>query len=104
MRTWPGFEAGEGVYGHAIRALPPDVPIFRAMRAGAEYPGAHRTAQDLAAAEAARLAIREGTVAHRDLFARMAPPYDPGKFPNRWWKLEADQPVRTPLGHIGNDT
>jgi DNA (cytosine-5)-methyltransferase 1 len=34
----------------------------------------------------------------------MVPPYDVGKFPNRWWKLESDQPVRTLMAHIGKDT
>jgi DNA (cytosine-5)-methyltransferase 1 len=104
MRRWPGFPAGEGVYDHVIRALPRDVPIFRAMRAGAEYPEAHATARALAAAEAARRGLREGTAAYVELFARMVPPYDVGKFPNRWWKLEADQPVRTLMAHIGKDT
>jgi DNA (cytosine-5)-methyltransferase 1 len=104
MRRWPGFMAGEGVYDHVIRALPRDVPIFRAMRQGAEYPEAHATARSLAANEAARQGLREGTEAHAALCARMVPPYDVGKFPNRWWKLEPDQPVRTLMAHIGKDT
>jgi DNA (cytosine-5)-methyltransferase 1 len=104
MRRWPGFEAGEGVYDHVIRALPRDGPIFRAMRPGAEYPEAHATARGLAAQEAARCGLPEGTAEYHDLFARMVPPYDVGKFPNRWWKLEADQPVRTLMAHIGKDT
>ena len=104
MRRWPGFMAGEGVNDHVIRALPRDVPIFRAMRPGAEYPEAYRTACDLAAREAARLELAEGSLARAALFARMVPPYDVGKFPNRWWKLEPDQPVRTLMAHIGKDT
>jgi DNA (cytosine-5)-methyltransferase 1 len=104
MRRWPGFPAGEGVYDHVIRALPRDVPIFRAMRAGAEYPEAHATACKLAAKEAAQRGLCEGTMAFRELFNRMVPPYDVGKFPNRWWKLEPDQPVRTLMAHIGKDT
>jgi len=104
MRRWPRFAAGEGVYDHVIRALPRDGPIFRAMRPGAEYPEAHATARALAALEAARLGLREGTPDHAALFARMVPPYDVGKFPNRWWKLEPDQPVRTLMAHIGKDT
>jgi len=104
MRCWPRFAAGEGVYDHVIRALPRDGPIFRAMRPGAEYPEAHATARALAALEAARLGLREGTPDHAALFARMVPPYDVGKFPNRWWKLEPDQPVRTLMAHIGKDT
>src|ERR1700716_4155020 len=34
----------------------------------------------------------------------MVPPYDPSKFPNRWWKLQANGPVRTLTAHIGKDT
>jgi DNA (cytosine-5)-methyltransferase 1 len=34
----------------------------------------------------------------------MVPPYDPTKFPNRWWKLGANSPVRTLTAHIGKDT
>jgi DNA (cytosine-5)-methyltransferase 1 len=104
MRRWPGFAAGEGVYDHVIRALPRDVPIFRAMRAGAEYPEAHATALALAAREAAQCGLQEGSKAYQELFARMVPPYDVRKFPNRWWKLEPDQPVRTLMAHIGKDT
>jgi DNA (cytosine-5)-methyltransferase 1 len=104
MRCWPGFPAGEGVYDHVIRALPRDVPIFRAMRAGAEYPEAHETARGLAMTEAARRGFQPGTEAFRELFRRMVPPYDVGKFPNRWWKLDAGQPVRTLMAHIGKDT
>jgi DNA (cytosine-5)-methyltransferase 1 len=104
MRRWPGFPSGEGVYDHVIRALPRDVPIFRAMRPGAEYPEAHATALGLAAREADRCGMREGSKAYQELFARMVPPYDVSKFPNRWWKLEPDQPVRTLMAHIGKDT
>jgi DNA (cytosine-5)-methyltransferase 1 len=104
MRRWPGFAAGEGVYDHVIRALPRDVPIFRAMRPGAEYPEAHATALGLAAREAAQRGLREGSGEYHDLIARMVPPYDVRKFPNRWWKLEPDQPVRTLMAHIGKDT
>jgi DNA (cytosine-5)-methyltransferase 1 len=104
MRRWPGFVAGEGVYDHVIRALPRDVPIFRAMRQGAEYPEAHATAVSLATKAAARQGIAEGSRAYQDLFARMVPPYDVRKFPNRWWKLEPEQPVRTLMAHIGKDT
>ncbi len=104
LRSWHGFEAGPGVYDHVIRALPRDVPIFRAMRQGAEYPEAHATAMNLAAAAAARSGVSEGTSAYQALLAAMVPPYDVGKFPNRWWKLEPDQPVRTLMAHIGKDT
>ena len=31
------------------------------------------------------------------------PPYDPGKFPNKWRKMEADEPARTLMAHLGKD-
>ena len=31
-------------------------------------------------------------------------PYDPGKFPNKWWKLYRDKPVRTLMAHLGKDS
>ncbi|MFN9972427.1 MAG: DNA cytosine methyltransferase, partial [Phycisphaerae bacterium] len=31
-------------------------------------------------------------------------PYDPSKFPNKWWKLHADKPVRTLMAHLGKDS
>src|SRR5205085_12012744 len=31
-------------------------------------------------------------------------PYDPTKFPNKWWKLYADRPVRTLMAHLGKDS
>ncbi len=34
----------------------------------------------------------------------MVPPYDPSKFPNRWWKLRENGPARTLMAHIGKDT
>jgi DNA (cytosine-5)-methyltransferase 1 len=31
-------------------------------------------------------------------------PYDPNKFPNKWWKLRPDAPVRTLMAHLGKDS
>ena len=104
MRRWPSFEAGMGVKDHAIRALPRDGAIFSAMRPGAEYPEAHALALMLAAREADRLGLPPDSAAGRALFARMVPPYDVKKFPNRWWKLDPGQPVRTLMAHMGKDT
>lgn len=104
MRHWPGFETDGGVIDHAIRFLPRDHMVFREMRQGAEYPEAHATAVRIARREAARLGLRDGTKAYRDLCASIVPPYDISKFPNRWWKLRPDYPVRTLMAHIGKDT
>jgi len=104
MRSWPGFESAGGVKDHLIRFLPRDHLVFAEMRQGAEYPEAHATAVRIAKREAKRLGIAEGTVAYDKLYTSIVPPYDVSKFPNRWWKLRPDWPVRTLMAHIGKDT
>lgn len=104
MRSWPGFEAGEGVYDHVIRSLPRDTEIFEAIQEGDEYPAAHRTANLLFEKEAKRRRIKRNSPQWKDLHREKVPPYDPGKFPNRWWKLCRNGPVRTLMAHIGKDT
>jgi DNA (cytosine-5)-methyltransferase 1 len=104
MRTWLGFEAGEGVYDHVLRYLPRDTTIFEAMRQGDEYPAAHRVANALFEAEAKRKRIKRDSREWKLLHRTMVPPYDPTKFPNRWWKLRENGPARTLMAHIGKDT
>jgi DNA (cytosine-5)-methyltransferase 1 len=41
---------------------------------------------------------------YRDLRDATVPPYDRGKFPNKWWKLVPSQPSRTLTAHLGKDT
>ena len=107
MRNWPRFEAGRGVKDHVIRHLPRDWAIFGRMRPGDQYPEAHATAEAmfaerLAAAEADRGLLTDADRA--DLRKATVPPYDPGKFPNKWRKMEADRPARTLMAHLGKDT
>jgi DNA (cytosine-5)-methyltransferase 1 len=104
MREWPGFETDGGVIDHAIRYLPRDHKVFRDMRPGAEYPEAHATAVRIAKREAAEAGIHENSKAFKTLYDSIVPPYDVTKFPNRWWKLRPDYPVRTLMAHIGKDT
>ncbi|WP_199445595.1 DNA cytosine methyltransferase [Acidisphaera rubrifaciens] len=104
MRQWPGFEANGGPRDHVIRYLPRDHMVFSEMRQGAEYPEAHATAVRIAQREAKRRGIRPNTEDFEKLFASIVPPYDVTKFPNRWWKLRPDWPVRTLMAHIGKDT
>lgn len=103
MRQWPGFESPEGVKDHVIRYLPRDGMVFRELRQGAEYPEAHSTAVRIANREAARLGFACGTKQYQAFYARTVPPYDTTKFPNRWWKLREDFPVRTLMAHLGKD-
>jgi len=108
MREWPGFASGQGVYDHVIRYLPRDGRIFAAMKPGDEYPQAHAVAMELfekdVLAEEKRLKRCLTAAEREEMKARTVPPYPVGSFPNRWWKLNPDGPVRTLMAHIGKDT
>jgi DNA (cytosine-5)-methyltransferase 1 len=109
MREWPRFGANGHTTGHIIRYLPRDYKIFRLMEEGWEYPEVWRLVE----------AKREQLMKHRRRagvhgfedngeakeFARQwTLPYDPEKFPNKWWKLYRDRPVRTLMAHLGKDS
>jgi len=104
MRQWPGFETTDGIYDHVLRCLPRDTDIFEAMREGDEYPAAHRVANALFETKAKALRIKRDSAEWKRLHRSMVPPYDPSKFPNRWWKLRKDGPARTLMAHLGKDT
>jgi DNA (cytosine-5)-methyltransferase 1 len=104
LRNWVGFENNEGVYDHVMRRLPRDTRIFQAMVPGSEYPVARAVAEQLFALEAKQQMLKPDSAEWYTLQRKMVPPYDPGKFPNRWWKLEENKPVRTLTAHIGKDT
>jgi DNA (cytosine-5)-methyltransferase 1 len=109
MRNWPGYETRLGpVTGHVIRSLPRDYKIFARLSPGDQYPEAHRLAclmfeERLAQLRGEGHCVEAGTCAYRQLKAGYVPPYDPGKFPNKWRKMEADRPARTLMAHLGKD-
>ncbi|RVA05342.1 DNA cytosine methyltransferase, partial [Mesorhizobium sp. M7A.F.Ca.US.001.02.1.1] len=107
MRNWPGFKTADGADGHLIRLTPRDFPIFAGMKHGADYPQARALAEQMF--QAALIAqglthISKESNAYRDLRAQVVPPYDPQKFPNKWWKLDPSKPSRTLTAHMGKDT
>lgn len=107
MRSWPGFAAPPALRDHVIRYLPRDYPLFARLQPGDQYPEAYRCAETMFAEALARLgpaAPRSGTAAWHALRAEIVPPYDPGKFPNKWRKMWRDQPARTLLAHLGKDS
>ena len=110
MRSWPGFESDGHVYDHVIRFLPRDYAIFERMKPGDQYPEAHKTALAMRDEAVQRLELEHGhpispgSREFKELTAGYVPPYDPGKFPNKWRKMEADAPARTLMAHIGKDT
>lgn len=105
---WEPFTNDVGVADHVIRYLPRDFPIFRAMDPGDQYPEAHAKALGLRDARREQLEREKGRVLSdqelEELTARMVPPYDVNKFPNKWRKLEADAPSRTLMAHLGHDS
>lgn len=108
MRNWPGFEAGEVLYDHVIRWLPRDYPLFARLDPGNQYPEACQHAEKMFEEELTRRreqgeTLREGSKAWSTLRHAIVPPYDSRKFPNKWRKMEADQPARTLLAHLGKD-
>lgn len=106
MRTWSGFATGSETDGHLVRLTPRDFPIFAKLKHGADYPQARQLAEELfeTARKAKRIRDDGRLSAYRNLRAAMVPPYDPGKFPNKWWKLDPAKPSRTLTAHMGKDT
>jgi DNA (cytosine-5)-methyltransferase 1 len=108
MREWKGFAGKPAVYDHVIRCLPRDYRLFAGLKPGDQYPEAHRYAMSLFESELERLQAEgsrppEDSEAWEALKASIVPPYDASKFPNKWRKMEADQPSRTLLAHLGKD-
>ena len=108
MRGWPGFESIEGINGHVIRRLPRDFRIFARMNSGDEYPQAQQHAisifeEEILLRRANGEIIEEGSQTYEEIRKAFVPPYDPDKFPNRWRKLDPDQPSRTVMAHLSKD-
>lgn len=110
MRSWPGFEApADGLRDHVIRYLPRDYELFSRMNPGDQYPEAHRHALAMLDERIAQLRqqgriIRKGSAEYERLRDGIVPPYDAGKFPNKWRKMWCDQPARTLMAHLGKDS
>jgi DNA (cytosine-5)-methyltransferase 1 len=109
MRSWPGFTAPVDLKDHVIRYLPRDYALFARLEAGDQYPQAYLCAENMFEEALKELAAggerpRENSTRWQQLRAKIVPPYDPGKFPNKWRKMWRDQPARTLLAHLGKDS
>lgn len=109
MRTWPGFEAPEALTDHVIRYLPRDYQLFARMNPGDQYPQAYEHAMEMFEQHLALLAeqgvkVKPGSKRYEEIKASIVPPYDVGKFPNKWRKMWRDQPARTLMAHLGKDS
>jgi DNA (cytosine-5)-methyltransferase 1 len=108
MRDWQGF-ATRSTTGHVFRYLPRDYKIFAEIEPGWQYPQVHAYVEDKIATWLAARQRRGLPTSPRDadvsaFIKSWRIPYDPGKFPNKWWKLRADAPVRTLMAHLGKDS
>jgi DNA (cytosine-5)-methyltransferase 1 len=109
MRSWPGFENDEGISDHVIRYLPRDYAIFARMNPGDQYPQAYAHAVELFNERIAAIRLKTGKALgekskeYKEIWTSTVPPYDVGKFPNKWRKMEADAPARTLMAHLGKD-
>ena len=108
MKTWKGFEAPEALYDHVIRYLPRDFGLFARMNHGDQYPEAYQHAHDMfeewvTVERQKGNPLSPGSAAYERLKREVIPPYDVGKFPNKWRKMWPDKPARTLMAHLGKD-
>ena len=108
MREWQGF-ATRSTTGHVFRYLPRDYKIFAEIQPGWEYPQIHAYVEQKIATWLAIRKQRGLPTSPRDpdvsaFIMSWRIPYDPTKFPNKWWKLRSDAPVRTLMAHLGKDS
>lgn len=106
MRNWNGFSTAGDVTGNVVRLTARDFPIFGRMPRGADYPVALRIAREILEEKIQQEHVppKAGTARYKALEQATVPPYDVGKFPNKWWKLDSDAPSRTLTAHLGKDT
>lgn len=109
MRQWPGFEARNEIHDHVTRYLSSrDHRLFEKLKYNDDYPKAHKLAiklweEHLSALDAAGKSPRKDTDEYFEIRTRFVPPYDPGKFPNKWRKMHPNEPARTLMAHLGKD-
>jgi DNA (cytosine-5)-methyltransferase 1 len=108
MREWRGFEGGEWLVDHVIRYLPRDYELFARLNPGDQYPEAYEHAQEMFRERLEKLkgegvVVPPGTAQYERIRRSIVPPYDAGKFPNKWRKMWRDKPARTLMAHLGKD-
>lgn len=108
MREWVGF-ATSHTTGHVFRYLPRDYKIFAEIEPGWQYPEVHAYVEKKISAWLSKrkqkgLSTDARTADVRDYIASWRIPYDPNKFPNKWWKLHSEKPARTLMAHLGKDS
>lgn len=101
MRNWDAENVSSEVVDHFCRGTPRDYRIFASMKPGDRYPQALSLAEKHYAKALDR--FRRGLLASRPKRRDFVPPYDPGKFEEKWQKLIPSQPSWTLTAHLGKD-
>jgi DNA (cytosine-5)-methyltransferase 1 len=105
MRNWFGMQCNS-VTGHGFRNTKRDFPIFERMKPGDDYREASAIADQLLIETCMDLGIDATTnkLEFEELKGKIVPPYDRGKFNNKWRRLNPDKPAYTLVAHLGTDT
>jgi DNA (cytosine-5)-methyltransferase 1 len=77
------------------------------MKVGSQYPEAYQVALKRFEYELRKCnggVPSPNSAAYNLLLKQIVPPYDPAKFPNKWWKLVPTMPSKTLTAHISKDT
>lgn len=109
MRSWDGFATADTTTGHVIRYLPRDYKIFAEIDPGWQYPRIWQHVETkidrwINKRRQNGLSVDARSAEVRDYIKSWRIPYDPSKFPNKWWVLDSAKPVRTLLAHLGKDS
>jgi len=111
MREWPGFETDVGVDAHVVRSVNDrDFEIYKRMKPGDQYPQAYAIAWENFARKIKSMIERGESIPDRkskafdELMKSSVPPYPTDKFPNKWQKLDPDEPAHTITAHLSKDT
>jgi len=107
IREWEGYEIESELDGHRIRVTPRDFAIFASMAHGDDFPQAKKIAEAMLSKALKRRRFSSSSARSAEIVRlrkAIVPPYDPEKFPNKWWKLDPSKPSRTLTAHMGRDT
>ena len=108
MRNWPGLPVSEYSTANASRNTPRDFPIFARMKEGDKYPEANEIAMDIFNEKIESYTELAGKKPSGELLEKIrsetVPPYSTEKFPDKWRKLDKNQPSHTVVAHLGVDT
>ena len=108
MRSWPGLPVSTEATANGCRNTPRDFPIFKAMNEGDTYPEAHSIALKLYNQKLDTYEITSGRPPGDEDKERIkketVPPYDTGKFTDKWRKLDRNRPSHTVVAHLSVDT